>query len=142
MSLGLLSRWFTNLKPMTIRRNIAKIYGLDDRVLQSFLRHLSYIRNLCAHHSRLWNRRFTVIMKLPRTKPSDLVADFYPAENRKIYNTLVMLAWMMDRICPDHHWKMRLQDLILRHGIDPKAMGVPDDSVERTIWRSELKTGL
>lgn len=135
MSLGLLSRWFTNLKPMSVRRNIAKTYELDDRVLQSFLRHLTYIRNLCAHHSRLWNRRFTVTMELPRTKPSALVADFHHVENRKIYNTLVMLAWMMDRISPVNHWKIRLLELIQRHDIDSQAMGFPINYPERSVWR-------
>ncbi|MBF0180954.1 MAG: Abi family protein [Magnetococcales bacterium] len=135
MSLGLLSRWFTNLKPMPLRRNIAATYGLDDRVLQSFLRHLVYIRNLCAHHSRLWNRRFTVTMTLPRTKPAPLIADFHPEANRKIYNTLVMLAWMMDRICPIHRWRRRLLDLLQRHSIDTRAMGFPNDFATRSIWR-------
>ncbi|MEO5354525.1 MAG: Abi family protein [Magnetococcus sp. XQGC-1] len=140
MSMGLLSRWFTNLKPMPIRRKVAATYGLDDRVLQSFLRHLAYIRNLCAHHSRLWNRRFTVTMALPRTKPASLVADFHPAEDRKIYNTLVMLAWMMDRICPVHHWTARLLDLLKRHAILPEAMGFPQDFATRSIWR--IKVGV
>ncbi|MEO5371327.1 MAG: Abi family protein [Magnetococcus sp. DMHC-1] len=137
MSLGLLSRFFTNLKPMSVRRNIAKTYKVDDHVLQSFLQHLAHIRNLCAHHSRLWNRRFTVTMELPRTKPALLVADFHPAEDRKIYNTLVMLAWMMDHICPGHHWKVRLLDLIRRHDIDTNAMGFPEKFFERAIWQLE-----
>ncbi|MEO5330547.1 MAG: Abi family protein [Magnetococcus sp. YQC-5] len=135
MSLGLLSRWFTNLKPMSVRRNIAKTYELDCRVLQSFLRHLTYIRNLCAHHGRLWNRRFTVTMELPRTKPSALIADFHHVENRKIYNTLVMLVWMMDQISPGNHWKIKLLDLIQHHDIDSQAMGFPTNYPERSVWQ-------
>lgn len=58
MSLGLLSRWYNNLKPMATRRAISSVYLTDQRVLESWLHHLTFIRNLCAHHSRLWNREF------------------------------------------------------------------------------------
>ena len=140
MSLGVLSRWFTNLKPMRTRSAIAAVYQLDERVLQAFIRHITYIRNLCAHHSRLWNRRLTVTMQLPRTKPSELVSNFNSSQDRRIYNTLVMLAWFLDRISPDHHWKTRLQDLINRHGIDPVLMGFPKDYKQRFIWRIQSQT--
>ncbi len=135
ISLGALSRWFTNLKPMHTRTAIASIYRLDQRVLQAFIRHITYIRNLCAHHSRLWNRRLTVTMQLPRTKPDELVASFNTSQDRRIYNTLVMLAWFLDCISPDHHWKTRLQDLIRRHEIDRALMGFPKNYKQRSIWQ-------
>lgn len=141
MPLGVLSRWFTNLKPMRTHRAIAEIYQLDEGVLQAFIRHITYIRNLCAHHSRLWNRRLTVTMQLPRTKPSALIANFNTSNDRKIYNTLVMLAWFLDGISPDHHWKTRLQDLIRRHTIDPSLMGFPKGYTALAIWRSDNQRG-
>jgi abortive infection bacteriophage resistance protein len=45
MSIGLLSRWYNSLKPMPTRRAIASVYGVDEKVLQSWLHHLSLIRN-------------------------------------------------------------------------------------------------
>jgi abortive infection bacteriophage resistance protein len=135
MTLGTLSRWYTNLKPKQTRSAIARTYVLDERVLQAFIRHLSYIRNVCAHHGRLWNRQFTVTMQLPRSKPTGLVASFHDGGNRRLYNTLVMLAWMLDRIHPGNKWKIRLLDLIRQHGIDPADMGFPADYVARAIWQ-------
>jgi abortive infection bacteriophage resistance protein len=135
MSLGTLSRWYTSLKPKKTRSAIASTYGLDERVLQAFIRHLTYIRNVCAHHGRLWNREFTVTMQLPRSKPPGLVASFHDGGNRRIYNTLVMLVWMLGRIHPGNSWKTRLLDLIRRHGIDPVDMGFPDDYAARAIWQ-------
>src|SRR5699024_3130042 len=41
MSLGLLSRWYDNLKPGGTRRAIGRVYGLDDRLLVSWLRHVT-----------------------------------------------------------------------------------------------------
>lgn len=72
MSLGQLSRWYDNLKPMPTRRAIADVYGVDEKVLGSWLRHISLVCNTCAHHSRLWNREFTITPRLPRSRPAGL----------------------------------------------------------------------
>ena len=116
MSLGLLSRWFNNLKPMPTRRAIATIYGVDEKVLESWRRHLSLARNICAHHRRLWNREFTITALLPRNKPAGLTTQFQTG-SRKLYNTLVILLHCMDMIAPRHHWRTRLKALITRHEI-------------------------
>lgn len=140
MTLGQFSHWFSNLKHTAVRTGIAKVYDLDEAVLSSFLHHLTVIRNLCAHHARLWNREVTVTMKLPRTKPASLVPnlDIGPDPNRaprRIYNTLVMLAYLMDRISPGHRWKQRLFELLERHRIEARQMGFPADYRERPLWR-------
>ena len=135
MSLGQLSRWIKSLKPADTRAAIARTYQLSDKVLESFIEHLAYIRNVCAHHSRLWNRRMTKTMELPRTKPSDLYQNFNPEQDRKLYNTLVMVAFFMDTISPNHHWKTRLKALISNHAIDAKAMGFPIGWQTLPIWQ-------
>lgn len=134
MSLGQLSRWYQNLKPFKLRHAITKTYGLDDKVLESLLHHISYVRNLCAHHSRVWNREFTITLELPRTKPKELVSNFNKTEDRKLYNTLVMLAYMLDIISPGHHWKTRLFDLIHRHQPDIPSMGIPTGWEALPLW--------
>ncbi len=134
MSVGLLSRWYSNLKPADTRRAIAKVYGLDEGVLGSWLHHLTYIRNTAAHHSRLWNREFTITPELPRSKPTHLAGQFTPG-SRKLYNTLVMLLHFMDVISPGHHWRLRLVALIRQHGASTGAMDFPQDWSERPIWQ-------
>lgn len=138
MSLGLLSRWYGNLKPMPTRRAIASVYGIDQRVMESWLHHLTYIRNTCAHHSRLWNRDFTITPELPLSKPAHLVKDFVPG-SRKLFNTLVILLHFMDVIAPDHHWRQRLKGLLNSHCIQTRAMDFPADWEGRAIWRGAGK---
>lgn len=134
MSVGLLSRWYGNLKPADTRRAIAKVYGLDEGVLGSWLHHLTYIRNTAAHHSRLWNREFTITPELPRSKPFHLAGQFIPG-SRKLYNTLVILLHFMDVISPGHHWRKRLLGLIGEHRVPTGAMDFPKDWRERPIWQ-------
>ena len=133
MSLGMLSRWITHMVPSD-RSVLARAYGLDQGALKGFVRHLTYVRNLCAHHSRLWNRRFTITMPLPRSKPAALISSFNPGQKRRVYNTLVILAALMDTVSPGHQWKQRLSDLLTRHRIDTGAMGFPDDWQQRPLW--------
>lgn len=136
MSLGLLSRWYNNLKPMPTRRAIASAYGVDEQVLESWLRHLSLVRNTCAHHSRLWNREFTITPLLPRNKPAGLATQCH-AGSRKLYNTLVILLHCMDVIAPRHHWRMRLKDLIAHHAIPATAMDFPNGWEQMAIWNGD-----
>jgi len=134
MTLGQLSKWYANLKSGADRNLVAHRYDCDEVNLVSFMHHLSTVRNLCAHHSRLWNREFTFTFKLPRQRPQVLLSSFNPKEPRRIYNTLVMSLYLMNRIAPDHHWRNRLLDLLNRHHIDPARMGFPDNWKIRAIW--------
>lgn len=134
MSLGLLSRWYNNLGPMPTRRAIAANYGLDEKILESWLRHLSLIRNTCAHHSRLWNRDFTITPALPRSKPAGLAPQLRH-KSRKLYNTLVILLYLMDSIAPHHHWRRRLKQLLTDYAIPVTAMDFPANWQDLPIWK-------
>lgn len=134
MSLGLLSRWYGNLKPMPTRRAIASIYGLDQKVLGSWLHHLALVRNISAHHGRLWNREFTITPLLPRAKPASLKSQFQPA-SRKLYNALVIILHCMDVVSPNHSWRDRLLTLLDEHKIPVADMGFPAHWEKLPIWR-------
>lgn len=136
MSLGQLSKWYTNIKKRHDRQAIAEIYDLDEVVLTSFLHHLTIIRNICAHHSRLWNRQFAFQMKIPRTRPAQILNSFNHAQSKKLYNTLVLLEYLMERISPGTHWKQRLIKLLQSHpAAEPVAMGFPDGWEILPVWK-------
>lgn len=134
MSLGVLSRWLTNLRPSD-RTRIAAVYGLDERVFQAFVRQLTYLRNLCAHHGRVWNRRLTITLKVPRNKPAWLHSSFAPAGDRRIYNSIVMMLYYLDLISPGHHWRSRFFDLVEKHDVDLEQMGFPAEFRNHRIWQ-------
>jgi len=50
------------------------------------------------------------------------------------YNTLAMLAYLMDISCIHHHWKQRLLDLLKQYSIDAKAIGAPAGFELLPIW--------
>lgn len=140
MSLGLLSHWYSNLQPMPTRRRIAAPYGVDEAVLQSWLHHLTVVRNTCAHHARFWNREFTVRPQAPRSKPAVLRGQFVP-DSHKLYNTLLLLLYLMDVVAPAHHWRQRLIGLIDAHAVDTAEMGFPLEWRACPLWLTPVDTG-
>jgi abortive infection bacteriophage resistance protein len=135
LSFGDLSRWYEMLRPIALRKKIANTYDLPEQFLESTLHALSYLRNLCAHHSRAWNRELTVLTSLPKTRPKALAeAIDKDASNRKIYNAMCVIKHFLDVISPSHQWDVRLQNLITKHAIDVQQMGFPEDWNDRTFW--------
>ncbi len=141
MSIGHLSRWIQNLRKPHDRQAIADAYGLDEKVLVSFLHHLTIVRNHCAHHGRIWNRRLTVKMRLPSKKPAELASVFNRDEDAhgRLYNTLAMLAYLLRGISPESHWRNKLIVLLAS---SPQAslavMGFPDDWKTLPLWEEAL----
>lgn len=136
MTLGQLSSWYANLKSGADRNLVAHHYDFDETVFVSFLHHLSIVRNLCAHHSRLWNRAFTFKTTLPNYRPNALITNLNTEKPRNIYNTLTILAYLLDCVCSDHHWKQRIHDLIMKHNIPTEQMGFPTNWLQLNIWKS------
>jgi abortive infection bacteriophage resistance protein len=136
ISLGQLSQWYDNLQNRQDRKVIADIYDIDEKNLRTFLHHLTTIRNHCAHHARVWNRDYTVTLKIPNKRPTALVSSFnhQKGSERKLYNTLVLLAYLMNLISPGHHWKSRLFDLLNNNFVNQHSMGFPNDWQQKPIW--------
>ncbi len=134
MSFGGLSRCYDVIGRRAIKMDIADAYKLKEAALSSFLHHITTVRNICAHHSRLWNRDFTITMKLPTNGEPELLQSFNKSKNNKLYNTLVMCAYLMDEISPNNHWRFKLKTLIENHNIDVTAMGFPENWEGLPVW--------
>lgn len=134
MSLGLLSRWYANLKPMHTRKLIADTYGVDEAVFSSWLHHLSVVRNICAHHSRFWNRDFARVRpSRSQNKPAILKNQF--TSDNKPYNSLLILLHLSDIVAPRDEWRRKLLDLLeAGDSRNLTDMGFPEDWKQRDIW--------
>ena len=51
--------------PRNVQNRVANAYGLSAPQLESWLKSLNVVRNVCAHHGRLFNRVFALMPKLP-----------------------------------------------------------------------------
>lgn len=71
MTMGTVSQLYGNLSgkaaypdSVTVKAAVADDFGVRPYYLESWLRHLTYVRNICGHHSRLYNRVMTTKGKL------------------------------------------------------------------------------
>jgi abortive infection bacteriophage resistance protein len=130
LSFGTVSLAFKNLTRQD-QKPVAKPFGLDGTVLASWLHALSYLRNLAAHHQRLWNRAYTI-------KP--IQAKQYAAELQdlsRFYAQAVTVEVLLKVVSPDTRWGQRLADLLDEHPkVRADRLGFPADWRQRPLWQS------
>ena len=122
LSFGWMSRIYGACHPL-IKRKIAGRFNVQDWQLGSWLHTLSYIRNVCAHHSRLWNREIAIKPAIPRTSPA--WPYLVPSADR-LYCVLVIVRHCLLQISPRCGWRDHLFGLFDRHPeVDLGAMHFP-----------------
>jgi abortive infection bacteriophage resistance protein len=135
MTFGRLSRWYKALASAADRQAIADPFELDERIFVPLVHHLVMVRNICAHHSRLWNRQFQVPLALPKKRPVELAASVNRSTDRSLYNTLVLIVYVLKRCAPAAGFSNDLRQLLQTHPTqDLAAMGFPADWDARPIW--------
>ena len=143
MSFGQLSKWYSSLGDRTIRQSIAQSYGMDESILRSALRHLTRVRNICAHHERLWDLNLAKGLKIPYTLGNDPeTAEAFNRQARdNVYNTIVMTTHLMEVITPNGAWPERFMELRKADSYKsvPEAdMGFPANWEDHAIWQRHL----
>lgn len=140
MSLGSLSRWFTSSKSTDAKKEVSQSLGMPNiEVLEQVLHALTPVRNVCAHHSRLWNRRFPIQLPAIKKYKASLVAPNSPHHQAHyLYNHLTVLALVMQQINPRSTWAGRVSRLITSELPQPQhaAMGFPPDWGIRPAWKA------
>ncbi|NIB39089.1 abortive phage resistance protein [Pseudomaricurvus alkylphenolicus] len=101
---GMMSRLYAGMKWPDQDRIAAKYGAADGRIFASWLRSLNFIRNVSAHHSRLWN-----INVLER---SNLLFDdeyWQALNNARPFFYFCLIQKLMRVICPNSTWAERFE---------------------------------
>lgn len=134
-SMGLLSKIFQNLKRSKEKKAVANHFGLTDpMILENWMHCFCNLRNICAHHGRIWNRRLVPI-KLPynTTEPFLENSNLYP---NKLYATLCCIEYVLQIISPQSTFKQRLKELMQNCPMkQEKEMGFPVDWQKYSLWK-------
>lgn len=133
-SFGTLSFLYGNLKEGKTKRAIAGHFGLNDKTFASWMHSIVYLRNVCAHHSRLWNRIIS-IQPIRPYKTSKTWINEINVSNNKIYYILSMILFLMQTINPGNSIMLRFKELLSEYpNIDVAAMGFPDNWENEPLW--------
>jgi abortive infection bacteriophage resistance protein len=137
MTLGTLSRWFKNTCETAAKKEVAQALAMPNiEVLEQVLHTLTPIRNICAHHGRLWNRRFPMALPVIRRLQVSMVApDATHHQARHLFNYLVVLSALMNALNQKSSWTRRVMEFV--ETLDDsgrRSMGFPADWRARPVW--------
>jgi len=126
------------------QQSIASKYGISAPTLASWLRTINHVRNIAAHHSRLWNKNLVDRPSLPKAGEAPtldhLRADVF-AQSR-VYAGIAIIQYLMMFISPTSTWCKRLKSLTDRFPNAPRVhiqnMGFPKDWHLLPLWKTCL----
>ena len=139
LTLGSLSKLYQNIQHQLPEKNIiAREFGLfNQKYLSSWLLSITVIRNIIAHHSRLWNRVVINKYDWPPTAPKPLLT-YVPDNNqrRKIFPILSAILYMNNEISPGHALKTEIIELFNAFpNVKLSRMGFPINWKNEPIWK-------
>ena len=133
-----LSKICSGLKQRSDIAAIAKFYSLPPDTFCSWLHTINYVRNLCAHHARLWNRDFNIVPeRLDFSKNLIWLKNIKTAKRKKMYYFLCMLNYMLQTANPTSNFKEKMFDLLEEYKafLPIEQMGFPNDWKEEPLWK-------
>lgn len=150
MTFGTLTRLYAGLNQHD-QNKIAGALGVltssedgNGSLFNNWLNHLRYVRNVCAHYSRLWNKNMTV-----QVASSDEISELSHLRGRdtnsydRVYSTLAILAFLLARVDPNSRWRVQIAQFIKKSsetlGIAMSSMGFPAGWEEEGLWQSQYK---
>lgn len=102
---GLLSKLFAGMR-YADQQAIAAQYGAPSgRAFAQWLRSLNFVRNVSAHHSRLWNINVLELSAVPSDWPVHL-------DNAKPFFYFCLMQQLLSVICPNSQWGQRFKSLL------------------------------
>lgn len=114
-SMGTLSKLYKNLKHQLPEKSaIAKEMGLNlHSELSSWLEAITYVRNIIAHHSRLWSRN---MVKRPTENLNNPIGQWFDnpltqVQTKKPFLIISCMVYLCNEVTPGHQIKPKILDL-------------------------------
>ncbi|WP_286764276.1 MULTISPECIES: Abi family protein [Rhodopirellula] len=137
-SFGGLSRMYSGMK-RSDQKTIAQQYRLQPDVVGTWMHHFVYVRNLCAHHARLWDRQWSIRPAILRSKewqPKTL------PDNSRLFVTLLVIKYMLKRMPAVSPFMVRWSKRVEEHLDNPPSvakpllpMGLTYNWKQHPVWR-------
>lgn len=138
LTMGELSHLYRGLKNNSDKKRIANFFDVHPTVFVSWLHTLTYVRNICAHHSRLWNRDLAIEPEKLLKPVGNWVSK--PFENNKrMFYFICILKYLINRANPGNSLKDKLQNLFKKYPNVPiQYIGIPSDGKGNSLdWENE-----
>ncbi|BCW46982.1 Abi family protein [Arthrobacter sp. StoSoilB5] len=144
MEMGHLSRLYSGLVS-SIATEIALAYGAPSkRVMNSWIASLNYVRNVAAHHARIFNRKLVTAPKRPGKGTVPILDHLLDETSSKqvfgLYNALAVMAYLLRAIDEDADWTRRVVELVKAFPtaghLTEESMGMPEGWAGLELWKA------
>lgn len=138
LTIGELSRIYRGLKNNADKKRIADFFDIHHTTFTSWLHTLTYIRNICAHHSRLWNRDLAIEPEKLQNPKGNWIGTRYQ-NNKRVFYFLCILRYMLLRVDSCNSMKQKIEHLFQKYTTVPiKFLGIPSDGNGNILnWQAE-----
>jgi len=139
-TLGTLSKLYKNLKhQLPEKAIIANEMGLNlHSELSSWLEAISYIRNIVAHHSRLWSRNMVKrpVSQLNNPKGAWFNNPLTPVQPKKPFLIISCMLYLCNEISIGHQIKQNILDLFATYPQIPiYKLGFQNNWDKEPLWK-------
>ena len=139
-SMSTLSKFYKNLKhQLPEKAIIAKEMGLNlHSELSSWLEAITYVRNIVAHHSRLWSRNMVKRPMEQVKNPSGLWLSnpLLPVQSKKPFLIITCVLYLCNHVTPGHQIKIKILELIQSNPKIPiYKLGFLNNWNNQPVWK-------
>jgi len=139
-SMGTLSKLYKNLKhQLPEKSTVAQEMGLNlHSELSSWLEAITYVRNIIAHHSRLWSRNMVKIpiAELNNPQAAWLNKTLSPVQKKKPFLIISAMVYLCNKVTPNHQIKSKILALIANNPHIPVyKLGFLNDWQNQDLWK-------
>lgn len=129
--------------PNQQKKRIARSYHLNNfKILRSCLRSLTTVRNISAHHERLWNIELLTTPKIPAKVLDQLSQTSSQPYDISFYGQALIIYYLLQKIARNTTWHTRLYKLIEENAAKitlislRQHMGFPDEWHTEPFWNA------
>ena len=141
LDFGMLSTFFRFMTKEQ-QSDVARTLGISQgSFLANWVKVLNHVRNMCAHHSRVWNQPVTFrLQRIPigRAPLLDPLNEITGTPNTRIYSILHLSAFLLRRLGDESAWTQRVLQLLQSFPNLPSVsiadMGAPAGWEAFSIW--------
>lgn len=139
-SMGTLSKIYKNLKhQLPEKAAIANEMGLNlHNELSSWLEAITYVRNIIAHHARLWSRNMVKVPIAHLNNPLGAWLDhaIAPVQVKKPFLIISAMVYLCNQVAPNHQIRNKILSLFANNpNIPIYKLGFLNDWQNQSLWK-------
>lgn len=134
MSFGMLSR-FVDSMHIKDQKPIAANFSVPTVVLPNWLHVFCHVRNICAHHARLWDKKLSIALKIPQEDAWEKLS------GKKIGTIVYAINHALSSSCTGKQcvkWREDMEALLDGHPAVPNFwanIGLSENWKDHPLWK-------